>query len=331
MTSYLQEHNFADSMERFVEPNWNRGTFGTFTGARGLKLRYAHIPAEKPCASLVILHGQGECIEKYKEMALDCNRRGFSVYLFDQRGHGGSEGDLSIHRSTHIEDFSDYVDDLHTFIDEVIPAEEHGTLTLFAHSMGGAIATGFLQRFPGYFSRAVLHAPMLGINPPIICDRITRTMVGLLGNLPVIRNLRAPGGRKLEHRKDFLRLETTHSSERFSYHHAFLVAHPELATDPASVTFRFGTEAYRFLDTIMDAEKIKQIEIPLLLIQAEEDSYVCKKSQDFFVQQAQNCQLELITHDDFPPYHELYSEVDAVRSRVLDHTFDFLSKSVLKH
>lgn len=59
----------------------------------GLKLRawLLRVP-EGPSPAVVLVHGLGDCIESYADLARRFGRRGHSVLLVEMRGHGRSEG-----------------------------------------------------------------------------------------------------------------------------------------------------------------------------------------------------------------------------------------------
>ncbi len=64
-----------------------------------------------------------------------------------------------VHDLGYVENFDYFVDDLKTFVEkEAKPANER--LFLLAHSMGGAIASLYLEKFNADFSAAALSSPM---------------------------------------------------------------------------------------------------------------------------------------------------------------------------
>ncbi|MEG1870697.1 MAG: alpha/beta hydrolase, partial [Peptostreptococcaceae bacterium] len=159
--------NFGENKEKIqvVEKKLNRiKKSGYFKGQNNIDIYYEKYVVEKEGARIVISHGFCECLEKYKELIYYFVDRGYSVFGFEHRGHGRS-GHLSkkYKSQVNIEKFDYYVEDLKEFIDEVV-MEEGKDLYLYAHSMGGAIGTLFLETYPGYFKRAILNAPMIKIN-----------------------------------------------------------------------------------------------------------------------------------------------------------------------
>lgn len=52
------------------------------------------LPAGKPRGGVVVLHGAGSCKENHRDFAWLCAEHGLAAIVFDQRGHGASEGAL---------------------------------------------------------------------------------------------------------------------------------------------------------------------------------------------------------------------------------------------
>ncbi|MEA2382893.1 MAG: uncharacterized protein QOH72_2864 [Solirubrobacteraceae bacterium] len=58
-------------------------------------LSYAvFLPADTPIAGVVVLHGAGSQKENHYDFARECRAAGLAAVVFDQRGHGASEGAL---------------------------------------------------------------------------------------------------------------------------------------------------------------------------------------------------------------------------------------------
>jgi alpha-beta hydrolase superfamily lysophospholipase len=72
---------------------------GNFDGINGCQLYYkAWMPGAKPKATLAIVHGAGEHIERYKNPIDALLPSGYAVVGYDQRGHGQSGGRRGINR-----------------------------------------------------------------------------------------------------------------------------------------------------------------------------------------------------------------------------------------
>ncbi len=92
--------------------------------------------------SIVFVHGVGEHIGRYAETFQAFSAQGYSCFGFDQRGFGRSKGEPG-----HIEAFSDYVEDLAKFIDDVVVKEPAKAIFLLGHSMGSIVALAYALKY----------------------------------------------------------------------------------------------------------------------------------------------------------------------------------------
>jgi len=92
-------------------------------------------PAGNPHAVVVIAHGFNSHSGQYAWVAEQLAAKGFAVYAMDHRGRGLSGGERF-----HVAHFSDYVDDLATFIQLAKSREVGLPVFLVGHSAGGVIS-----------------------------------------------------------------------------------------------------------------------------------------------------------------------------------------------
>ena len=157
---FISQKDFVNTMKNTVEPYLEkRKTTGYFEGCNNKKLYYAGFTADKTKAVIIISHGHREFIERYYELIYYFLKNNYSVFIAEHRGHARSEH-LGLDKSQiHVEKFQYYIDDIKTFIDKIVLKKiSNKPLFLFAHSMGGGIGTGFLEKYPEYFKCAVLSA-----------------------------------------------------------------------------------------------------------------------------------------------------------------------------
>ncbi|MDR0966940.1 MAG: lysophospholipase [Myxococcales bacterium] len=114
---------------------------GFLAAKDGLKLRWrSHRPAQDGAhGEVVLVHGYGEHLGRYDHIAAQFLCRGIAVHRFEYRGHGLSGG-----KRTHVERFSDYLDDLDVFLAHLV-ARGVQQITLIGHSLGGLISARWLQ------------------------------------------------------------------------------------------------------------------------------------------------------------------------------------------
>jgi alpha-beta hydrolase superfamily lysophospholipase len=127
----------------------------TVTGD-GTKLRTRRWPARDPWASVLIIHGLGEQSGRYEHVGEHFASAGIEAYAYDHRGNGGSGG-----RRGDIDRWSRYHDDLEEQLGALRAASDARPVALYAHSMGGLIAAGYLLSDRPRPDLTVLTAPGL--------------------------------------------------------------------------------------------------------------------------------------------------------------------------
>ena len=157
---------------------------GSAGGALGTGLFWRIWQPQESRAALCVLHGLGEHSGRYRPLAEDLGRRGISVFTFDLRGHGhsqGSRGDVDF--------FSRFLEDL-LAMESVMEMEVGGGIPRFllGHSMGGLIALRRLQTLAEPYAGGILSAPWLATALP---EWLCRLGGGLGWVLP---GLRVPSG-----------------------------------------------------------------------------------------------------------------------------------------
>lgn len=112
-----------------------------------------------PKANIVIIHGLGEHIQRYEELAKHFNSQGFGVYGFDHFGHGRSEG-----KRGHLVAFEDSYDIIDGLISQV-----KGTVPVFlyGHSMGGNIVLNYMLSRKPKVAGVISSAPFITAGSPI--------------------------------------------------------------------------------------------------------------------------------------------------------------------
>jgi alpha-beta hydrolase superfamily lysophospholipase len=131
---------------------------GSFPTRDGVTLLTRRWEVADPRATLLVVHGASEHLGRWGHVAEFFGERGFEVFAYDHRGHGGSGG----HR-IHVERFEDYVGDLAQIVDHVEAARP---LVIYAHSMGGLVATAYAESTGEQPDCYVLSAPALMANAP---------------------------------------------------------------------------------------------------------------------------------------------------------------------
>jgi alpha-beta hydrolase superfamily lysophospholipase len=114
-------------------------------------------PHDRPRYVALVVHGYGEHIGRYEELAGVLGAHGAAVFGPDHTGHGKSVGERVL-----IEDFEDLVTDVHAVADLARGAHPDVPLVMVGHSMGGLIAARFAQRYGTELAALVLSGPVIG-------------------------------------------------------------------------------------------------------------------------------------------------------------------------
>lgn len=114
--------------------------------------------------AIVLVHGLGEHVGRYKEIAQFLTSRGCAVYGMDLRGHGRSPG-----KRGHA-DYNLLLKDLSELVQYVQRQHPGLPIMLYGHSMGGNIAINYLLEMPGAAEKlqeVILSSPWLRLNIPV--------------------------------------------------------------------------------------------------------------------------------------------------------------------
>jgi alpha-beta hydrolase superfamily lysophospholipase len=130
-------------------------------GRRG-RIVVHHWSAAEPRFGALIAHGYGEHAGRYAHVAKRLVAEGAAVYAPDFEGHGLSEGDRAL-----VETIDDLIDELASVYKASRRAHPGIPVVLIGHSLGGLIATRFVQRDQPELTALVLSGPFIGGNPQV--------------------------------------------------------------------------------------------------------------------------------------------------------------------
>lgn len=313
---FFGEEDFTKKMNDVVLPfiNMNRReeTFVSYDGTK-IHVEYLINPIER--AAIVISHGFCEFVGKYHEMMYYMYKCGYSVFFIDHRGHGYSDKKANDPDMVYVEDFEEYVADFAKFIDEIVkPNSTSKEYYLFAHSMGGAIGTMYLEQFPDTFKKAVLSSPMMEMKYGKYSMSTVRFMMGL-AKLLHWQGKYMPGQHGFDNVNVF---ETSSAQSRSRYEYVFSLRQRDehFRTYGGSYSWGMaGMEASSYIKK--NADKVK---IPVFLAQAGKDSMVQPEAQNVFAEQSGN--TTLVRYEESK--HEIFNACDDTRIRYYKDVFFFL-------
>lgn len=326
-----------------ILPHFESGEAGYFTGVDGIEIAFRSFDVENSNGAIVIFHGKSENMTKYSELVYDLKDTGYSVYLLDHRGQGASGRILNNPMKVYVKSFDDFVNDANVFIEDIVKKRDgHSKLFLIAHSMGGGIASLYLEEYPDVFTGAVLCSAMQSINTSDIMS-MTENLAHTMAYLSVLMGKSKDYSIEQEPHDGFgldanysdgqgrfFSEYVTHSYKRWLIVEEYLMANPELRAGGAVVgsTWRFINESYIGIKKARkNAYKIKT---PLLIFEAGDDHYVTDIGHSKFINNLRDGVLkEFIKFDEsiysaHPAYHEILVEVDGIRSIAVDKIKTFI-------
>ena len=114
-------------------------------------------PNPRPRYLALVVHGYGEHVGRYAEVADVLVAHGAAVFGPDHVGHGRSAGERVL-----IEDFEDVVADVHAVAGLARAAHPGVPVVMIGHSMGGLIAARYAQLHADGLAALVLSGPVIG-------------------------------------------------------------------------------------------------------------------------------------------------------------------------
>ena len=284
---------------RFIETNDGvRLRAAVWDAAEGLTLR----------GVCVLLQGQTEFLEKYCEVIDDLRLRGLTVAAFDWRGQGGSARACTDTRKCHIENFTQYDEDLRAFLEQIVhPITKHPIAV--AHSMGAHILLRHMHDNPSSIAMAALSAPMMRIStrgqPEWAVPLLTRAMMALGQSNAWVFGMEA---------RDPLRIDFDHNlvtddRARFARAQKLIRENPDIRL--AGPTWGWLSAAYASMAEVMAKGYAEKIMTPTLVVGAGRDRIVqTVTTRDFASRMPHGKYVEIEDAE-----HEILMERDSIRAR----------------
>ena len=306
----LPEKNYESELKKTILPFLDSGERFTFRSADGVTdlqgIRFVHPNAK---GTIVVVNGSTESWLKYGEFFYDLYKKGFSIFSYDHRGQGLSPHLVKSNpQIDQIDDFSLYAADLNAFVRKVILPTHPDNLCLIAHSMGGGVATDYLQRYQSPFRAVILSAPMIRINTAPFPEPIASLVMKLL-HMSGLGAGYAPGKRDHNPYESFEVNSVTSSRARWSANNEVWKNHPEAVLGGPSIDW-----VNQALDKTTRIRSHKgAITSPILILQAGKDAFVINPSRDELHKMFTNARII-----DFPDSkHEILMERDGIRNKAM--------------
>jgi acylglycerol lipase len=256
-------------------------TEGRFTNHKGLSIFHqCWRPDGDPRAVLLVVPGLAEHSGRYGNLVDYFVPRGYAVCGLDHRGHGRSQGPRC-----YIDSFSEYVDDLKTFLDTV--RQEHGDSKIFlvGHSMGATISTVFTVLYQDELAGLVVSGVTLAAGSSVSTGMklAARALSYLAPKMGV----------------------TVIDASTISRDQAVVDAY---VNDPlvyrGKVRARLGAELLKAIDQLLP--QLEQIALPVLIMHGTADRLSDPESSRIMHQRVGSRDKTLKLYDGF--YHEIFNE-----------------------
>jgi len=278
--------------------------------------------------AIVISQGRNESVLKYKETAYDLHQQGYDVFLIDHRGQGFSERFGGDQYRGYVENFQDYVDDLNLYVTALELDKKYTHRYLLSHSMGGAISALYLQQYQTPFHASVFFSPMFAINlgpVPAFVIKIIAYSSAEVCRWFTNKACYVPGGKGYM-ASQFEGNHLTSSQARFYASQSGFQAFPE--TQLGDATMRWVATSISATERAI--KEAKKIDMPVLIVQADNDDIVKNSGQSAFFDNLPPCQSNnLVVIKEAK--HEILLEHDEARFSALTHALQFLSQAQKGH
>jgi len=314
-----QENELESGIDHHLESFWqNEVKQGQFCGVEDVSIHFAHCIPEEPKGAIVLSNGRVETFLKYKEVMYDFYQNGFACFTLDHRGQGLSGRMTQDPQHGYVKDFAHYVEDLSTFVKDIVRPQWESELQLVCHSMGGAIGALTLLKHPELFERAVLCSPMFGIKPSLP-DWAATAIVEAGLKINRIRNKESGYffGQKPYTVYPYQVNPLTHSKVRYESMVELYKGMTELQL--GGVTTEWLAAAKDAMNEI--ERRASEISIPVLVLSAARDIIIDNRRQRKVAASIPKGTTVKIAH----ARHELLMERDSIRNETMGKLLDFLS------
>lgn len=268
-----------------------------------------------PRATVLILPGYSEPAEKWFETARRLNQDGYTVWILERQGQGGSERLTPWRDLGHVNSFDPDVAAVRALVNVVIRPKSSTPLLLLGHSAGGLVAlraaeTGLAN------DGLILSSPTLQLANLPRPQAETVQIAGWASRLKLgwLKLPGQPGWRR--DGPNGVSAGFTRDKDRGDVQQAWLTANPDL---------RMGAPSLGWLAAFFEASERAQTDAqrvtpPVLMLKAGKDRYALPASQTRICSALRDCREVR-----FPEgLHELHMESDDVRNAWLGEIESFI-------
>lgn len=229
---------------------------------------------------LIFVHGLNEHVGRYANPVNYFEKKGYGIYLYDQRGHGKSDGLRSF-----VDDFSVYQKDLHAFTEHVRSQEKKRKIFMVGHSMGGQVLINYLAHYK-----------------PVISGFITSSAnIRVALTIPWIKKMLAF---KLSALIPKMSLPNEIDPKWISRDPEVVRAYKKDPLVSKNITISLAAALIRNQEKIIGLAS--QIKIPALILHGGDDHICAREGSEEFFHHLKSTDKDLKIYDGF--YHEIFNE-----------------------
>lgn len=267
-----------------------------FDSPDGVRLFYRQWLVPKPRGLVAVVHGLAEHSGRYQELAEALNDVGWAVAAVDYRGHGQAGG-----KRAHIDRFSDYLNDIRSFLGEIRRQGYHGKPVLLGQGQGGLICARLAELEGEQLGGLVLSSPFFGMAARLTPIKIVAA--SLFSRM----------------------LPSLTMSIKNSFDHNFLSHDRSVVERYVSDPLVGSVATVGWFAGILTAQQVALTEAgwvpgPLLVLQAGDDRLSSLYATRSFFESASTQNKQLKIYDSY--YHDVFNEVG--RERVIADLTDWL-------
>ncbi|MGL6104971.1 alpha/beta hydrolase [Romboutsia sp.] len=241
-------------------------------------------------AVILIVHGLAEHLGRYDYVVSKLNSYKYSVYRFDNRGHGKSGG-----KTIYIDDYNKFSSDVDEIVELIKRENEGKQIFIIGHSMGGMIATLFGIKYQNKVDGIILSAGVTADKAGLMEANINLGMDEMVDN-------------GLSH------LICTNKEVVESYDNDPLVAHKISGS-----MFIECNKAIKFIQ-----ENIDDFKYPVLILHGKDDKIVYQEDSIILFENIGSKYKKIKIYKDM--YHEILNEFD--RDKVISDINNWVRKEL---
>lgn len=290
---------------------------GFFDGFDGKQMWYNYFLTENAKASVIIVHGYTEFIQKYYETIYYLLSEGYNVFIYDQRGHGLSARETDDETVCHCDSFKSYAKDLHCFIENIVKPNSEGLkINILSHSMGGMVSAYYLNEHHDAINKAVLSSPMIksytrGVPIFVMKKALEKKFIpatGLSG--------RFPPSHPFDPNPDFKKASDI-SYNRFKYNMDIRLS--DKRYQPTGYSNAWMRDCIYSPEELLRKDFAAKITTECLVFTAGKDTVVNPHAEKKFADNLPNCKWILFPN----AKHTIYNGYDEDIKRFYHEVFDF--------